>query len=182
MRVVLALAVALIVVGCAGSTSTAVEYRDLVAERSAAYAQEAEQLRADHLYRLERAVDGLVKDLEGEMLVSSVLAETSRRSASLFAAAADAVERYATDLAALDPPDALRPAHLELIAALESSISGLGVTLEALAAASTFDEIDAAIGGSTFNDAQYRVDAACRNLEEALAAADVPADLRCREA
>lgn len=181
MRLVVAIAAMLLVAGCGESALTAAEYRDLLAERSAAYAVEAEEIRVSHLYDLERSVDDLVKHTEGDELEAAVLAETSRRSAALFASIGDAVQRYSADLAALDPPDGLLPAHREFIAALELSITGIGATLGALAAATSFQEIDAAIGGSTFADTQHRVDAACTGLERSLAELREPADLRCRE-
>jgi hypothetical protein len=161
---------------------TEVEYRDLVVQRSAAYAEEAEELRSSHLFRLEREVDQLVKQTDADALEAVVLEETARRSASLVAAIADAVERYVSDLAAMSPPENVRQVHREYVSALNLSIAGIGVTVEALAVAGSFEEIDAAIGGSTFNDTQHRVDAACRNLESVLAALGVGADLHCRAA
>jgi hypothetical protein len=180
VRRLVAVIVVLLVAGCADSAVSEVEYRDLVAQRSAAYAEEAEELRSSHLFQLEREVDNLVKQTEADALEAAVLDETARRSASLVAAIADAVERYVSDLAAISPPETLRRAHREYVSALNLSIAGIGVTVEALAEAGSFEEIDAAIGGSTFNDTQHRVDAACRNLESALAARGVGADLHCR--
>ena len=174
-------AVVVVASACATPTLSATEYRELLAERSAAYAREAEEIRTSHLFDLERSVDNLVKQLEGEELERAVLAETSRRSSALFASIADAVRRYSADLAALDPPNAVGLAHIEYVAALEVSITGIGAMLDALAAASSFQDIDAAIGGSTFNDTQHRVDVACVGLEQALAELGEPVDLHCRE-
>jgi hypothetical protein len=173
-------AVVLLVAGCAESAMTEVEYRDLVAQRAAAYAEEAEDLRSNHLFQLEREVDKLVKQTDRDDLEAVVLDETARRSASLVAAIADAVERYVSDLAAMSPPETVRQAHRDYVSALNLSIAGIGVTVEALAGAGSFEEIDAAIGGSTFNDTQHRVDAACRNLESVLASLGVGADVHCR--
>jgi len=61
------------------------------------------------------------------------------------------------------------------------SIKDIGATIEALSTAASFEAIDAAVGGSAFNDAQYRVDAACNRLEEKLLAEQVAADLNCRD-
>lgn len=180
VRPLFAVVVVLLVAGCAESAITEVEYRDLVAQRAAAYAEEAEDLRSNHLFQLEREVDRLVKQIEADDLEAAVLDETARRSASLVAAIADAVERYVSDLAAMSPPETVRQAHRDYVGALNLSIAGIGVTVEALADAGSFEEIDAAIGGSTFNDTQHRVDGACRNLESVLAALGVGADLHCR--
>lgn len=182
MRPLFALVVVLLAAGCAGPAMTEAGYRDLVVQRSAAYAEEAEDVRSNHLFALEREVDNLVKKSDPEGLEAAVLDETARRSASLVAAIADAVERYVSDLAAISPPETVRQAHREYVSALNLSIAGIGVTVEALAVAGSFEEIDAAIGGSTFNDTQHRVDVACRNLESVLAALGVGADLHCRAA
>jgi hypothetical protein len=71
--------------------------------------------------------------------------------------------------------------HLEFVDALRLSITGVGATIQALVGASSFDQIEAAIGGSTFNDTQYRVDAACRNLEMAMTIEGMTVDLQCRD-
>ena len=181
MRLAIAAILFVTLAGCAESALTSTEYRDLVAERSAAYAQEVEELRSTQLFGLERAVNDLVKEMEGTELEIAVVAETGRSSASLFAGTADAVVRYATDLGTMKPPAALLEAHLEFVDALRLSTTGIGATIEALATASSFDEIDAAIGASTFNDTRYRIDAACRKLEGAMAIAGVGTDLQCRD-
>ena len=157
------------------------EYRDLITARSAAYAEEVEQIRFIHLSELDRAVDDLMAEEAGDSLAAAVVEETAERSALLVATIADSVRRYAVDLSELDVPGAVRPAHDELVDALQLSISEVGVTVDALNAATSFDEIDAAIGGSMFNDTQPRVDAACAALEQALADAGAPGDLRCIE-
>jgi hypothetical protein len=176
------LAVVLLLAAACGEPSlTATEYRDLVVDRSAAYAEEAEGIRVNNLYQMERAVDDLVKELEGEALQAAAVEETAQRTAALFAGIADAVDRFVIDLAAMAPPDGLRDAHEEYVDALMLSIDGLDVTMDALAVASSFADIDAAIGGSTFNDSQHRVDAACRRLEGALADAGATANLQCRQ-
>ena len=181
MRLAIAAILFVTLAGCAESALTSTEYRDLVAERSAAYAQEVEELRSTQLFGLERAVNDLVKEMEGTELETAVIAETGRSSASLFAGTADAVGRYASDLAALEPPAAMLAPHLEFVDALRLSITGIGATIQALAGASSFDQIEAAIGGSTFNDTQYRVDAACRNLEMAMTIEGMTVDLQCRD-
>ena len=180
MRQVFAIAALLVLSGCGQPTLTATEYRDFLTERSAAYVSEAESIRVSHLYNLERSVDDLVKTTEADRLEEAVIAETARRSAALFASVADAVRRYADDVAALDPPAQLQTAHEEFVTALELSIAGIGSMVGSLAEAASFREIDETIGGSTFNDTQHRVDAACARLEGALAELGEPADLHCR--
>lgn len=181
MRLAASFALALLFAGCGAPVLTETDYSDLVAKRSAVYAAEVEELRSTHLLQLQQVVDELVRDLEPEVLEEAVVSETGRRSASLFAALADAVQRYADDLEAMEVPDSLLDAHLELVESQRLSIEDIGATIEALSTAASFEAIDAAIGGSAFNDAQYRVDAACRHLEERLAAEDVAADLSCRD-
>ncbi len=180
MRQAVAIAVLLVLSGCGQATLTPTQYRDLLTERSAAYVSEAENVRVSHLYDLERSVDDLVRTIAADQLEAAVLAETARRSAAMFASVADAVKRYADDVAALDPPDPLRRAHEEFVTALELSIAGIGAMVGSLADASSFQEIDETIGGSTFNDTRHRVDAACAALESALADSGEAADLHCR--
>ncbi len=180
MRQAVAIAVLLVLSGCGQATLTPTQYRDLLTERSAAYVSEAENVRVSHLYDLERSVDDLVRTIAADQLEAAVLAETARRSAAMFASVADAVKRYADDVAALGPPDPLRRAHEEFVTALELSIAGIGAMVGSLADASSFQKIDETIGGSTFNDTRHRVDAACAALESALADSGEAADLHCR--
>lgn len=181
MRAVAAAAILLVVSGCGDPAMTVSEYRDAVRARAVAYADEAEQVRSDHLFQLERSVDELVKRTEPDDLEAAVVAETARRTAALFASLTDAVQRYVDDLSLLRPPGPLEGAHRELIDALELSIARVGDTMDALGDAGSFAEIDAAIGGASFNDTAPRVDAACRRLESALAEQGAVADLRCAE-
>lgn len=180
-RTAAALVVVALVAGCGDPAPTVDEYRQQVQERAITYADEGEQLRVDHLFQLERSIDDLVKTTDQAELEQVAIEETARRTAALFAALTDAVQRYASDLRALRPPEALRESHDELVAALEFSIADIGPTMDALETATSFLEIDAAIGGSPFNDSAPRVDTACVRLEAALADQGAPADLRCRD-
>lgn len=180
MRFAVGVALVLALVGCGEeATLTNAEYRDLVVDRATVYVEEAEELRTVHVFQLERAVDDLVKELEGAELEAAVIAETGGRSAVLFARTADALDRYVADLTAIEPPEVLREPHQEYIDALWLSIRGIGDTVDALTGASTFGAIDSAIGGSTFSDTQPRVDAACDRLEMALTDQGAPGNLHC---
>ena len=64
MRLAATFAVWLLAAGCGAPALTEADYSDLVAERSAAYAAEAEELRSTHLFQLEQVVNDLVRDLE----------------------------------------------------------------------------------------------------------------------
>lgn len=180
-RVFAVVAVLAVAAGCGEPSMTVAEYREAVRTRAVAYADEAEQLRSDHLFQLEHSVDELVEHTDPDALEAAVIAETAQRTATLFALLTDAVQRYIEDLSVLRPPDTLEAEHRELIDALELSITGIGDTMDALGEAASFAEIDAAIGGASFNDTAPRVDAACRRLESALAAQGAVADLRCAE-
>jgi len=182
MRFAVAATLLLCLVGCGEEPApTNAEYRDILVDRSRIYVEEAEELRTVHVFQLERAVDDLVKELEGTDLEAAVIAETGGRSAVLFARTADALDRYVADLMAIEPPEALREPHQEYIDALWLSIRGIGDTVDALTSASSFAAIDVAIGGSTFSDTQPRVDAACDRLETALADQGAPGSLHCGE-
>jgi hypothetical protein len=181
VRTVAAAVLLLTVFGCGEPAMSVSDYRDAVRARAVAYADEAEQLRSDHLFQLERSVDELVDHTDPDELEEAVVAETARRTAALFASLTDAVQRYIQQLTELRPPERLEAEHRELVDALELSIAGIGDTMDALGEAGSFAEIDAAIGGASFNDTAPRVDAACRRLESALAQMGVVADLRCAE-
>jgi hypothetical protein len=182
VRLLAPILIALLVAGCGQASLTVDEYRDQVSDSASAFTAEAEGLRSTHLWQMERAVEGLVRELEGDALEVAAVEETGQRSAAMFAAIADAIDRYALDLSSMIPPRQIGDAHDEYVKALQLSIADIGSTLDALTSAESFDAIDAAVGGSGFNDAQYRVDAACRNLQRLLAEQGAPADLHCRPA
>lgn len=181
LRGAAAIVLVLAIAGCGDPAPTVDEYRDDLRARATAFADEGEQLRVDHLFQLERSVDDLVKQTDQSELEDAVIEETARRTAALFAALTDAVQRYATDLQRIVAPPSVREAHDELVAALELSITDIGTTMDALETAASFAEIDAAIGGSPFNDSAPRVDTACVRLEAALAEQGASADLHCRD-
>ena len=84
------------------------------------------------------------------------------------------------DLVALDAPSDLETEHRAYIVALEASRSGIAQLLSNLNVATTFDDIDRAIAGSGYSDAQPRVVAACNTLERAIAEEGSVVHLRCR--
>ena len=180
VRLAVLLCVALVVLAsCSGSGPTIDEYAPVLQERAVAYADEVETLAEQHAADLNSAVNRLQNDLTGDALLEAAVAETAARSSMLFAGIGDAIDRYVRELDAMAVPGAVEDAHVSYVAALDASLSGVAPLLEALAAASTFDQIDQAIASSGFSDAQSRVEAACAALQAVVESAGATVDLRC---
>ena len=77
-------------------------------------------------------------------------------------------------LGELTPPAEIAPAHADAVAALTRSLDAIPTLVSALRAAETQGEIDAAVNGSAFGDAQPRVVAACVALEGLATARELP--------
>lgn len=168
-----------ILASCSTAGISVGDYAAAMEERAAAYGAELDDLKDQQLATLEDTVARLQSELDGQALVDAAISETARESTKLFAGISDALDRYIRDLDAMSPPDTATDDHLAYIRVLETSRAGLGPVLADLPAASTFEEIDRVIAGSGFADAQQRVEAACRALEQAIEDEDATVDLRC---
>ena len=164
---------------CSGAGPPIDEYAPVLQDRAGVFADEVEALAEQNASELNSAINRLQNDLQGEALVDAALGETATRSSMLFAGIGDALDRYVRDLDAMAVPDAVADEHASFIAAYEASRSGVAPLMEALAAATTFEQIDAAIASSGFSDAQPRVAVACTTLEGAIATLGAAANLRC---
>ena len=165
--------------GCSGGGLSVEEYAPLVEDRAATYADEITALADRNISDLDVAVVRLQRDFEGEALVEAAIDETARLASMLFAGIGDALDRYVRDLDALDAPSDLQTEHRAHIVALKASRSGIAQLLSNLTAATTFDDVDHAIAGSGFSDAQPRVVAACNTLQRAIAEEGSVVHLRC---
>jgi hypothetical protein len=169
----------IVITGCASSGMSITAYGEAMGSESASYAGEIDGLRDGYAFEMQDAIAALQRDMEGEALRSAAVAETSRRSLTLFALLGDALDRYLQALRGLEAPSEVSAEHREFIDALEGSRAGISPILTALPGTATFDEIDRAIAGSGFADAQHRVEAACARLEQAIDDHGVDVDLRC---
>jgi len=180
MRTVAAVCAGVVMLtACSSNGMPVEEYATVVEGEATAYADEVSGLFEQNVSDLDTAVSRLQDEVEGEALVAAALAETARLASMLFAGISDASDRYIADLDALDAPSSLEAEHRAYLDALAASREGTDALLSDLAAATTFDDIDRAIGSSGFSDAQPRVDAACRELQEAIQAQGPTVDLRC---
>jgi hypothetical protein len=180
MRAVAALCAAVVVLAACSSNGMPLdEYAAAVEGEATDYADEVSSLFEQNVGDLDTAVSRLQDEVEGEALVAAALAETARLASMLFAGISDASDRFVADLDALDAPASLEAEHRAYLDALAASREGAGALLPDLAAATTFDDIDRAIGSSGFSDAQPRVDAACKNLQQAIREQGPSVDLRC---
>lgn len=164
---------------CSGAEPTIDEYAPALQERAGAYADEVETLAEQNATDLNSAVNRLQNDLQGEALLDAAVAETATLSSMLLAGIGDALDRYVRDLDEMPAPGSVADDHSSYVKALESSRSGVAPLLKTLATAKTFEQIDEAIAGSGFSDAQPRVEAACGILERAVESAGAVVDLRC---
>jgi len=178
-RTVLLAALLVLLAACSGAEPLIDEYAPALQERAGAYADEVETLAEQNAADLNTAVNRLQNDLQGEALLDAAVAETAKLSSMLFAGIGDALDRYVRDLDEMPTPGSVADEHTSYLKALEASRSGVAPLLETLGTATTFEQIDEAIAGSGFSDAQPRVEAACATLERAVESAGVVVDLRC---
>lgn len=175
----LSIVVAILAAACSTVSVSITDYSAAVEERAAAYGTESDDLEEQQLATLEDTVGRLQSELEGQALIDAAISETARESTKLFAGISDALDRYVQDLDAMAPPSTVSDEHVTYMQALDTSRSGLVSVLEDLPGATSFEEMDRAIAGSGFADAQQRVEAACRVLEDAIEEQGPAVDLRC---
>jgi len=181
MRTVAALFVAALTVltGCSADGLPIEEYAVEVEVSASAYADDVAGLFERNVTELETAVSRLQDEFEGEALADAAVSETARLASMMFAGISDATDRYIVGLDGLDATSSVETEHSAYVAALTASRQGTGDLLAALAGAATFEDIDRSIGSSGVRDAQPRVDATCRSLEQAIRALGPAVDLRC---
>ena len=154
------------------------DYRDHVEEAALAHAEEVARLRRDLEEELPAAIEALGREDAAAFEREAV--ETTRRAMlAHLAGVGDADGRLRDALGAVEPPTAVATEHRAFLEALSVAVEGLPGLLEAVGGATSFEELDAAIAGSVYADAQPRILAGCRALEAALASKGVPADLHC---
>lgn len=167
------------ITGCSADGLPIEEYAAETEVSASAHADEVSGLFERNVTELETAVSRLQDEFEGEALAEAAVSETARLASMMFAGISDATDRYIVHLEALDATSSVETEHRSYIAALAASREGTGDLLSALADATTFEDIDRSIGSSGLSDAQPRVDAACKSLEQAILAQGPTVDLRC---
>jgi hypothetical protein len=175
----LLIGIGILAVACSAKSVSIADYSAVVEERAATYGTESDGLREQQLATLEDTVSRLQSELDGQALIDAAISETARESTKLFAGISDALDRYVRDLDAMALPGAVSDEHATYVQVLETSRAGLVSVLADLPGATSFEEIDKAIAGSGFADAQQRVEAACRVLEDAIGSQGPTVDLRC---
>ena len=173
-----ATALALLGTGC-GPGPTIEDYGSQLETRVTAYAAEHDDLAAQHLSGLERAIAELERTQEGEALAAAAVGVTAQRSAALIAAVGDALDRLQAGLTEIEAPGPVVDAHRAFIDAIGRASEGTGPLVDRLANATSFDEMDRMLSGSAYADAGPRLHAACERLQEAIADQGVTVDLRC---
>jgi hypothetical protein len=186
MRMVAIVAVAVVVTACGGSDTLGVEeYFDAAGRLSADYQEERDELTVSYLGDLDAEITVLQRGVDEsdaaavEALSDEAFELTKAETAKLFASIGDALVRFGDGLGDLDPPVDVEPLHAELVRSVQLVAAGIPGLLDAVAEAESFDTLDSAIAGSVFNDAQPRLEGACRRLEDDASARGVPTDLSC---
>lgn len=160
-------------------------YADGAESLGRSYETETTGLHRDLDEELQAEIDGLERSVDSAdpVAVAGFAAEaleiTAARTATFFAMVGDALARHRDDLVELRPPSEVETEHHEYLDAMDAVLSGLPSLLDGLTTARAFDEIDAAVYGSGFADAQPRLIAACIGLEQRLTELGATANLRC---
>ncbi len=177
--------VALLVVGAVLTAScsrtepmTLDEYATATTDVTESYVVESQGISLRYQTAVEDQVGELVSsgadaDLEGAMTI--VRSET----ANFLALLDDAMGRYHAAIAEMAPPDAVAERHAAYLVIIESVRSTLPASRDALADATTFEQVLASLVGSGFADGQAAWTAACEALESAIRDGGRGADLRC---
>jgi hypothetical protein len=178
------LAILLATTSCSSGMSIG-DYGGAVQELGRGYEQETTELQRSLEAELQREIDVLSRGVDENdseavaRFAEQAVSITAIRTRSFFAAVADALHRYRSQLDTLEPPGEVAAAHDELVAAMDAVLGGVPGLLRALEEADDFDAIDLAVHASGFTDAGLRFTAACEALEGDLAGRGVPANLRC---
>jgi len=161
------------------------EYAAAVQDLGREYEVETTALQSSLHDQLQTEIRAMERDVDGDdpaavaAFAEEALAVTALRTRVFFAAVGDALGRYRGALIVLDPPDDVAAAHRDFLTAIDAVLAGLPELLDRLSAVTTFDDIDAAVNGSGYGDAQPRFSAACRALETALRDTGTAANVRC---
>lgn len=186
MRIWIAVACCCLVVACGGPVRLSADaYFTAAADITNVYNDET--LALDETYqrdlsfevkRLERILDEDDPDAAARY-AEAALAATKEQTTKLLAGVADALTRYLEGLEELVPPDDLIELHTQNLSTLELAASALPTLLDTVSGAKGFDEIQAALSGSLFADAQGRIGSDCRAWQAAAADRGVAVIFRC---
>lgn len=186
MRTSIAITLCWLLAACGGPERlSADDYFAAAAELTNAYNDEAVAL--DQAYqrdlsfevkRLERVLTDGEPEAEARYAEAALVA-TKDHTTKLLAGVADALSRYLDGLGRLEPPEDLDPLHDQNLATLEVAASALPTLLDTVSAAAGFEEIQTALAGSGFSDAQGRIAADCRSWQAAAADRGVAVVFRC---
>jgi hypothetical protein len=186
VRPLTAIALVGLLVACGGPARLSADaYFTAAAELTNAYNEET--LALDETYqrdlsfevkRLERILDDGEPDAEVRY-AEGALTATKEHTTKLLAGVADSLTRYVDGLAELEPPEDLVELHTRNVTTLDLAATALPGLLDSVAGAGGFDQIQAALAGSVFADAQARIASDCRAWQAAAADRGVAVIFRC---
>lgn len=181
-----ALAFCALVAACGGPARLSADaYFAATADLTNAYNDET--LALDETYqrdlsfevkRLERILDEDDPD-SAARFAEAALQVTKEQTTKLLAGVADALTRYLEGLEGLEPPEDLVELHTQNLSTLDLAASALPALLDTVSGATGFGEIQAALAGSLFSDAQARIASDCRAWQAAAADRGVAVVFRC---
>ncbi len=97
----------------------------------------------------------------------------------LLSARAEGYERFMGELRSLRPPEVAEAVHEEVLAAGDDALASLPGTIEAVRGIGSIDELGAVVITSPFGEAQLRLGAACRALQDVADGEGLVVDLEC---
>lgn len=149
-------------------------YNEAVAELRQGYADDL----ADELASLQDGTD--FTDTEAVNAYFSQAKEVAIvKTADLFTDTGAALRQMLDALDALEPPEALVPAHQDAVASGEALAAALPITIESVRNLDSVEALHETIEGSPFAVAAQRFVIACQNLEAAATGAGIEVELDC---
>jgi hypothetical protein len=178
------LAAVLFTAAC-GSSPSAEEYFSGAQQASITYDEATDEIFDSYRAAVEDALldfQARTADAETTTVIeetAALLERTVTEVTRAFELAGEELDAFITAMDDLDPPGDLAEQHETAVGALRRSSDAIPDLIQAFTTVQSLDEIAGAINGSGFGDAQPRVEAACRDLQDAADAAGITADLRC---
>jgi hypothetical protein len=166
-------------VGCSATPSLSVDdYADAAGGATEAYVAESQQLSLTYQKKVEREVAAIV-EAGADNAVDEATALVRTETVMYLALLDDAISRYVAAMDALVAPDTVAEAHASYIVVVEAVHVTLPGMRDAVAAAESIPEIQAALVGSGFSDGQAAWVATCGALEQSVRNAGRGVDLKC---
>lgn len=161
-----------------GESLTLDEYAEAATAIADAYVTESQ----DASFTYQRDVERLVGQIAASGSVTALdeaVAVMRTETTTFLGLLGDAMDRYISAFAELDPPGAIEESHEAYVGVMTSVHSALPAMRDSVAASSSLGDIEAALAGSAFADGQPSWIASCLALEQATRDLGQGMDLKC---